>query len=193
MAEPRSLRAASLGASAALLGLTVFAAFSARITAIEDIFKDAPIVDIQTPEIKEDIPPPRPKPIQPPPETQVLPSNPDFQPTPYQGEFTTAPEALGPREIIGARWVRQPSGAEFERYYPERAAERGRSGQVILDCLVGAGGEIACAVLSETPPGWGFGAAALRISRYFEMAPQMADGQPTAGGHVRVPISFRIS
>jgi protein TonB len=47
-------------------------------------------------------------------------------------------------------------------------------------------------VISEDPTGWGFGEAALRISRNFRAAAQTNDGRPTSGGRTRVPISFRL-
>lgn len=193
MAARHSLRIVSFGASTVLIGLAAFAAFSTRITAIEDLFADAPVTDILSEPVRDRPlpPPPKIKPPEPPPQQQVV-TNPTLPPTPWIDPISTEPvQPVGPREIVGARWVRQPSGAEFETYYPERALERGRSGQVVLDCIVGAHGEIACSVISETPQGWGFGNAALQISRYFEMSPQLADGQPTAGGRVRVPIAFR--
>jgi protein TonB len=62
----------------------------------------------------------------------------------------------------------------------------------VLDCVVGADGRIGCSVTSEDPSGWGFGEAAIRISRHFRMSPRLVDGSPTEGGRVRVPINFRL-
>lgn len=80
----------------------------------------------------------------------------------------------------------------MERFYPERALDRGKSGLVVLDCLVGIDGRLACSVASEEPQRWGFGSAALRAAKEFRMAPQLEDGRPTAGGRVSVPISFKV-
>jgi protein TonB len=59
--------------------------------------------------------------------------------------------------------------------------------------LVSPDGRISCSVINEDPSGWGFGEAAMRISRSFRMAAQTADGRPTNGGRIRVPISFRLA
>lgn len=96
----------------------------------------------------------------------------------------------GPPLITRPRWLNKPSGATVARFYPERALDRGRGGKVVLDCLVGLDGRLTCTVASEDPERWGFGAAALRIAKEFRMAPQLEDGQPTAGGRVSVPIVF---
>ena len=51
---------------------------------------------------------------------------------------------------------------------------------------------IHCKVLAEDPRGAGFGEAALKLSERFKMKPMSRDGQPVAGGVVRIPIKFRI-
>jgi protein TonB len=94
-------------------------------------------------------------------------------------------------DIREPRWLSTPNARDFARFYPPRALDRGVSGRVLLDCIVGADGRIACSVGSETPQGQGFGEAALRIAQSFRMAPQTVNGSPTDGGHVRVPITFR--
>ncbi len=46
--------------------------------------------------------------------------------------------------------------------------------------------------MSETPANWGFGLAALRISRDYRMVPAMRDGQAVEGRHwMRVPFEVR--
>ena len=71
--------------------------------------------------------------------------------------------------------------------------EREQEGRVTLDCIVDGDGRISCTVVSEDPTGWGFGEAAMRISRNFRAAAQTSDGRPTSGGRTRVPITFRLA
>ena len=79
------------------------------------------------------------------------------------------------------------------RYYPERAQRLEQNGTVTLQCKVNARGNVeACNIVSEDPANFGFGDAAMRLSRLFRMKPQTRDGTPVEGGTVRIPIAFRI-
>jgi len=101
-------------------------------------------------------------------------------------EISTVPGLI---EITTPHWTRAPSG--LARYYPPRALERGIEGQVVLDCVVEVSGALDCAAVSETPPGWGFAAAAVRISRDYAMVPATRDGVAVEGRyHMRVPFAI---
>lgn len=66
------------------------------------------------------------------------------------------PPLLAPSE-----WVRQPP-----LEYPERAQARDvRRGFVVLDCRFEQAVAVECAVVEESPAGFGFGASALRAVR----------------------------
>ncbi len=112
---------------------------------------------------------------------------------------STVPAALPPiapptpARLTNPVWLERPNAADFSRYYPPRALDREQGALVRLSCLVDADGRIACTVASEDPPGWGFGEAALRISRHFRMAPATRDGEPTSGGRIEVPIRFSVA
>jgi protein TonB len=79
------------------------------------------------------------------------------------------------------------------RYYPERAQRLEQSGSVTLQCTVNARGNVEnCSIQSEDPANFGFGDAAIRLSRLFRMKPRQANGQPVEGGTVRIPIRFTL-
>lgn len=98
-----------------------------------------------------------------------------------------------PTGISRVSWIERPNAAEFERYYPLRAYALELEGDVSLDCLVNSEGRLDCDIASEDPTDFGFGEAALALSRNFRMAPMTVDGMPTAGGRYRLRIPFRIA
>ena len=50
-----------------------------------------------------------------------------------------------------------------------------------------------CKVTSETPTGYGFGAAALKLAGSFKMKPETRDGEPVAGALVTIPMPFKLN
>ncbi len=192
------LRLLSFAIAGIICATIVYMAMTQRFSAITDLFEDEEAVKVEI-EQKEKPPPPPPPPDRPPPppppEQRVPP--PDLSapptPTPIPVAVDPPPAPPTPSVITNPTWLERPNARDFARYYPERALERGQEGRVNLACIVAADGRIACTVTSEDPQGWGFGAAALQISRSFRMAPATRDGAATSGGRVNVPIRFNVA
>src|SRR5262245_24124712 len=109
-------------------------------------------------------------------------------------EVVPEPElaAIASPSITPPAWTARPSSEDYRRYYPPGAFASGVSGRVVLECIVSREGQLSCSVISETPANFGFGAAAVRISQHFRVAPATQDGHATAGGRIRVPIRFEV-
>lgn len=106
-----------------------------------------------------------------------------------------APEAVveQPVTITSPKWIARPSGEILAKNFPGRAVRDGIDGRGVVVCKVSAKGRLNnCQIESETPPGYGFGEAALKTSRHFQMAPTTTDGQPVEGGTVRLPLVWRL-
>jgi TonB family protein len=85
-----------------------------------------------------------------------------------------------------------PAAERATALYPSRAAAQKASGLVVLRCTVTpAFGVKDCAVASETPPGLGFGAAALQISA-LQVLPAKDRPRAQPGQRINLPIRFKM-
>jgi protein TonB len=91
-------------------------------------------------------------------------------------------------EVTSPIWLARPRHPE--RRYPPAAFAAGIAGEVLLDCAVAVDGKLDCTIVSESPPDWGFGDAALALAGEHIMAPPTQNGAP-ARGHYRMRIPFR--
>lgn len=82
--------------------------------------------------------------------------------------------------LAAPRWIREASGEEMDVAFPARAASAGiTSGMAALDCDVTPEGVLThCRVSRESPPGMGFGEAALSVAPDFRLAPQSGHPAP---------------
>lgn len=88
-------------------------------------------------------------------------------------------------------WIKMPTADQMAREYPP-GTPKGMEATVKLRCVVTARGMAeTCKVLDETPFGRGFGRAALKAIRYFQMRPTSLDNVPVAGREVYLNVMWR--
>lgn len=95
-------------------------------------------------------------------------------------------------EITRPNWLKRPTADDIAAVFPAEARRRGTDGRATIGCSVTVEGTLArCTVVEETPPGLGYGFAALALAPQFRMTPASQDGKPVGGGTVRIPIVFK--
>lgn len=108
--------------------------------------------------------------------------------------FTFAPEMLDATEpVVGKpKWVAVPSIEQMGVLLPTVSGPA-QTVRVTMICRVTAGGKVDdCKVESETPQGQGYGAIAIKMSGAFELSTWTAEGLPTVGGRVTIPVRFEV-
>jgi TonB family protein len=98
-----------------------------------------------------------------------------------------------PHVMVDPDWAQVPTGDQLRRVYPRRALSAGVTGQARFRCTLTVAGLLTeCTIVSENPPGLGFGDAALQVIDAFRAWPAMIDGEPFGGPTIEVPLVFRM-
>lgn len=99
---------------------------------------------------------------------------------------------LSPPVVTNPDWRRQPTPAEVQSRYPSKAGKDWVEGDVVMRCVVLTTGRLGeCAIQSESPADYGFGEAALSLTRLIEMRPRTIDGVAEES-NVDIPLAFRL-
>lgn len=92
-----------------------------------------------------------------------------------------------------ASWIYRPTDAELRRFWPPDAVRDRVSGHALLACRVPRSGRPErCWVVSDTPAGIGFGAAAVQMAPLFRIRPVLRNGK-VLPVPVIVPVAFDIA
>ncbi|MEY2756907.1 MAG: hypothetical protein RIR33_685 [Pseudomonadota bacterium] len=93
--------------------------------------------------------------------------------------------------ILWPAWAaRGPSAADFHRVYPVGAKADNVEGIAYLRCTIEQELTLGCEIDQEAPAGYGFGAAAIQLSREFAIRTDHDVARP--GAKVRLPIRFAL-
>jgi TonB family protein len=97
----------------------------------------------------------------------------------------------GGKPVIGkAQWIGLPS-AEDTRSAFSRVESGHGTVRVMLACVVQQGGGVSnCSVEREEPAGIGVGQAALALAPRFRLSTWTAEGLPTVGGTINIPLRY---
>jgi protein TonB len=80
----------------------------------------------------------------------------------------------------------------LDHYYPAGAKARHLAGAAEISCMISDVQSLTdCKVISETPPGEGFGSAAVGLFSTIAVDPTAKDGSSTAGRSIDLHFTFR--
>jgi len=104
---------------------------------------------------------------------------------------SAAPQRPPPSTSDMPGWSKAPKPEDMMKAYPPEAARAALAGTAVLECTVGASGELtACVASEETPAGSGFAEASLAMASKFQMPTKAPSGASTVGRTVRFPIQW---
>jgi hypothetical protein len=114
-----------------------------------------------------------------------------------EGDFTSTVAFVGPRPAnvgtaafdVPPAFLKKPDPRQLLAVYPTKAG--GREGEAQISCEVDVSGVAGpCEVLSETPPGLGFGPAAITLGPTFLLSPATKNGLAVPG---RFTVTIKFS
>jgi periplasmic protein TonB len=96
-----------------------------------------------------------------------------------------------PDHISKPTWAeRVPTPDDIFSVYPRGALNNAIEGVARLRCAVRDDRGVTCVLESEDPPGYGFGAAALKLAPYFKVRADDPRVQP--GKTIVIPVRFAV-
>jgi hypothetical protein len=111
----------------------------------------------------------------------------------------TAEQAL--RQAVFGRGVRvtdpgldpshMPTREDLVPLFPTKAAAERKQGAAMMSCRVMRDGLLSgCWIVAEVPPDYGFGQAAIALSKILKGKPATLNGQPIDGAEIRFALGF---
>lgn len=111
--------------------------------------------------------------------------------TPAQTEAPETISTTAAAKVRSLKVLRRPTDAETADLYPAEARKHAKQGQAVVTCEIGLSTRLEnCAVTSEDPPGFGFGAALLKATPYYRIQPPAVNGEPVAHVKINIPMRF---
>lgn len=109
------------------------------------------------------------------------------------GEASVGPvpvsAAANPQVVPAVPWISYPANDQMAMEYPERALVKGVAGSVTTDCVFNAEGKgTSCMIIRESPYGYGFGVAAVKLMLKFAVV----DRAHFQGAHVTSTMNFKL-
>jgi protein TonB len=204
MISQNKLRLILFIAVAGIHGILIFSlAFNTGAAMVSPVSQEARVMKLT--DIEEEAPS---RPSPPPPEAEAVPEHtveaiaetmietdvvPD-QTVVAAGTLLTTPQSAG-EDYLPMHRVSVPPKIDVNLItqsvvYPPIALRSGIEGRVILELFIDRTGRIQrISVLQETPPGRGFGEAAVRAFEGLRFSPAEANGQPVSVRY-RYPVTF---
>lgn len=101
------------------------------------------------------------------------------------------PVMVAPLAQTRAVVIHEPTSAEGDTFFPERASREFRGGSGEIQCHVSADNRLEnCVVTAESPAGYGFGAAVVKLAALYRVKPPTRDGKYNENNTFRLTIQF---